>query len=347
MRRKVRRSALLAAVISAAVLMSSASAQTKGSESGAVLREAQKDVDAGRYAEAAALLEPLVARDPREQVFALLAVSRLMLGQSGEARAVCARAVALHPASSRLTALEVRVLADTASVQERKAVLEARIGSGSRAIAYRKALGELLMAEDPSSARAGTLLEEAARSGARDAEARYFYGRWACVNKKEELCAAEMAAASALAPQNAELLLQARTLEAMAFERLGRDEEAASAYREAWKAAGKLARPNAQALQRHVDFLLQRSRNEEAEALVDRILAWWPSFQPALLEKARQLSGRMQLLEAAEHAEKALRETGTDVAELRKVHAFLAKTYFAMGETEKARFHQDWVAAHP
>jgi tetratricopeptide (TPR) repeat protein len=108
----------------------------------------------------------------------------------------------------------------------------------------------------------------------------------------------------------------------------------------------KLASPNPGSAMQYAVFLQKRSRETEAQDLISLILKWAPSFAPAYLERAKFLARQRKMEEAVAEGELALKNSGADTTQLRAAHAFLAKTYFAMGRAEEAQLHQKWIESH-
>ncbi len=106
-----------------------------------------------------------------------------------------------------------------------------------------------------------------------------------------------------------------------------------------------LAHPDAHTLNEYAAFLLKRGDESKAAVIADEVLRLDPDFGAAHLIKAK-------LLERSGHREQALVEAeaaathATDPGEERSARAFLARAYFAAGETEKAKFNQSWVEQH-
>jgi tetratricopeptide (TPR) repeat protein len=93
-------------------------------------------------------------------------------------------------------------------------------------------------------------------------------------------------------------------------------------------------------------FLTRRSRQGEAQKLLEEILKFAPSFGPAHLERAKYLSAQGDLEAALAEAKIALDQAGSDPKSLQAAHAFLAKTYFALGRMDEAKVHQSWIESH-
>jgi hypothetical protein len=80
--------------------------------------------------------------------------------------------------------------------------------------------------------------------------------------------------------------------------------------------------------------------------VADEILKWDPAYGPAHFERAKMLAQQGQAEEAAKEGELALQDGRGTEADLRAYHAFLAKTYFALGRESDAQVHQAWIESH-
>lgn len=296
------------------------------------------------YAKAVEALELLVGVEPRsdERVYVLLVTTHLQAGDSGKALAACRQALVIHPASRRLEELYLTALPPT----EAKTRLAEQIKTNDSPTP-RKALGRLLLRENPRDPQIEQLLSGAVRARPRDAEARYLYGQWACLNNRFDACLTELNKALALAPDNNEARMQIHTLIGMAEEQRGRVAPAGVAFAEALRVNRRLSPPDPPAAFEYAKFLLNHARDEEAQRVVEQILAWSPNFGPARFERAKFLAKKGQLNEAAREAEAALRAPGTNPTRLRAVHAFLAKTYFALGRESETRKHEQIIQTPP
>jgi tetratricopeptide (TPR) repeat protein len=105
--------------------------------------------------------------------------------------------------------------------------------------------------------------------------------------------------------------------------------------------------PDSVAAYRYVDFLLNKARNEEAQAVVGEILKANPSFGPAYLEQAKYLGKEGKWEEAVPLAERALRLSGMEKNQLRTAHMLLARGYFLLGREKEAMKHQTWIEQNP
>jgi tetratricopeptide (TPR) repeat protein len=99
-------------------------------------------------------------------------------------------------------------------------------------------------------------------------------------------------------------------------------------------------------LEEYAAFLAKHERQEAALAVVKEVLGMDGHLSAAHLTRARLLGKSGDRAEALAEGEKAL-AGAMDADEERAAHSFLAKTYFAAGEPEKARTHTEWVELHP
>ena len=193
-------------------------------------------------------------------------------------------------------------------------------------------------------------IEEALKRGIaaneRDAEAHYLYAQWAILNHREALCVQEENRVVALSAGNRLAVMQAYTLIGLAEDRLGHEARARVAFEKARSLNRSLERPDARALEEYAAFLARHERQEAALAVVKEVLAIDEHLSSAHLTRARLLGNAGSRAEALAEGEKAL-AGAMDADDERAAHSFLAKTYFAAGEPEKAQTHVQWVELHP
>jgi len=82
-------------------------------------------------------------------------------------------------------------------------------------------------------------------------------------------------------------------------------------------------------------------RLEEAKVHRDWVEAASTHFQ-----RAKLLAEEDKMEEAAVEAEQALEYAGHDLNQLRAIHAFLVRTYSALGKGQDAKIHEDWLRSH-
>jgi tetratricopeptide (TPR) repeat protein len=208
-----------------------------------------------------------------------------------------------------------------------------------------KAAGALILQENSTSDRAGELLARAAKALPQDPGAQYAYGLWALMNHHEEIAIAAEKRALALSPAD-DLKVQAQTFIGLGEDALKRPQRAEAAFRAALAVNRQLQNPNAGAELEFAMFLTRQSRQREAQDLLAEILKFAPNFGPAHLERAKYLSLQGDLESALAEGKIALGQAGSDPKSLRAAHAFLAKTYFALGRVSEAEAHQRWIEAH-
>jgi len=297
------------------------------------------------FAKAIEALELAISMEPRcdPETYVMLATSRLNLGEKKKAIEACEQGLDFYPKSVRLQEYYVSLLRVAAGKEETKAKLEQNLARQPYSTVYLKTLGGLLMEESPTGRRAEELLVAAAKGAPNDAEAHYLYGKLACVNNNEELCIAELSKADALAPGNYEAGMQIYTMIGIAEDNLNRPAEAETAFQKALKFNQMLKSPGPYAAFQYAVFLAKRRRDVDAQRLVDDVLKLAPTYGPAHFERAKFLAKQRNMEQAATEAELALKYAGNDKTQLRALHAFLAKTYFALGRSEDAKVHQEWL----
>lgn len=306
---------------------------------------AENHIKQHNYVKAIEALELALSREPRSspEAYVMLATSRLNTGERDKAIEVCEQGMNVHPNSERLASFYVSLLQVAATEAETKTKLEAKVKQNSTSALYRKALGGLLLKQNPLDPRVEELLAAAAKLAPRDAEARYLYGQWACLNNREALCVAELKSALALSPTNDQAQMQIYTLIGMAEDKLHHTAQAEAAFRSAMQFNRKLERPNPHAAIQYADFLIKRLRDAEAQRIVDEVLRWSPEFGPARFERAKFLAKQGKMAEAVDECRGALEYPHSNKIQLRAMHAFMAKTLFALGRVEEAQTHQSWI----
>jgi tetratricopeptide (TPR) repeat protein len=293
-------------------------------------------------------LDLVVRFDPfcDPEVYMMLATCQLDLEEKNQAIETCERGIEAQPESIRLQRFYLDLLRSASPRQEMKVKLETGLRQRPGSTIYMKGLAEILLEENPLNPQIEPLLETATDALPRDPEAHYLYGQWACLNDRPELSIRELTKALALTPNNDQARMQIYSYLGIAHDHLDRPGQADLAFRKALELNHKLASPNPGTSMQYVDFLLKRSRDNEAEELIDQILKWAPSFAPAHLERAKHLAKQKKYEEALAEGELALKYSGSDPTQLRAAHAFLAKTYFVIGRAEEAQFHQKWIESH-
>lgn len=322
----------------------------RGAQDVSKVRAAENHIRQKDYAKAVEILEPLVQTNPRfdAEVYVMLAVSRVNLGEKEKAVAACERGLDAFPDSGRLAEFYVSLLNRLADRAEAKAKLEGRLARNARSPVLTKALGQILLDENPLDPRTEQLLMTAAAESPRDAEAHYLYGQWACLNNREGLCLDALRKALALSPTNDLARMQIYTLIGIAEDKAGRHEPAEAAFQNALKLNRRLPRPDPNGALQYAKFLLDRQRPAEAEPLIDEALKAAPTFAPALFERAKLLAKGGRREKAIEAASLALQHTAANnKTQLHALHAFLAKTYFSLGRVEEAQTHQRWIESNP
>lgn len=288
-------------------------AQDSAASRDAYLPAVRAYIAQGNFVKAAERLDRMLDRDPDagSEPYLMLIDCRLKLDQKEKALESAERGIKRYPASGPLL----------------------------------KAAGAMILQENSSSDRAGELLERATKAMPQDPGAHYAHGLWALMNHREEIAIAEERRALALSPSD-DLKVQALTFIGLGEDAAKRPQRAEAAFREALAANRKQPNPNPSAALEFAMFLTRQSRQAEAQKLLDEILRFAPGFGPAHLERAKYLSAQGDMESALAEAKVALEQAGLDPKSLRAAHAFLAKTYFALGRTDEAEVHQSWIESH-
>ena len=295
------------------LLLWSALAQNGLASGDAYLAAARAYVAQGNFAKAAENLDLLLAADPDagSEPYQTLMECRLKLNQKDKALEAAERGIKRYPASGPLL----------------------------------KAAGVMILQERAENERAGEFLERATQAMPQDPGAHYAYGLWSLLNHREEIAIAEETRAVALSPTD-DVKVQAETFIGLGEDALKRPQRAEAAFRASLAINRKLPNRNPGAELEFVMFLTRQSRQGEAQKLVDEILKFAPGFGPAHLERAKYLFAQGDLESALAEAKIALDQAGSDPKSLRAAHAFLARTYFALGRVDEAEAHQSWIESH-
>lgn len=308
----------------------------------------EENVKAGHFAEAADALASILRTDPHSgpDAYRLLAFSEFKLGNFSDALTTCERGLTLYPGSRPLAELYVSVLRQDLPPEERQSRLAEISKQVPNSPVLLKAMGEELMDKDPESTQALGFLSSAVKLSPQDPEAHFFYGEAACFNKQDALCIRELTRAHELSPANKYANMQLYTMIAVAEDRSKHPTQAAEAFGRSLSANEQLSTPNPYAALKYVTFLTAQGKNKEAMTVINEILKWDSSYGPAHFEQAKILAQQGRAEDAAKEAELALQDSRSAPPDLRAYHAFLAKTYFALGRESDAQIHQAWIESH-
>jgi tetratricopeptide (TPR) repeat protein len=213
------------------------------------------------------------------------------------------------------------------------------------------ALGRVLSDLDPhrkteSPKLAIELLKKAIRLAPDNSSAYYNYGRALRTVAAPAGMFAAWEKALSLHP-DAELAIQIHTRIARQRVAMGEADAAGRAFHAAHEINRKRSPGSARWAWEYFRFLRAQSLTEEAQKLLDEILAWDPRFVPAVLERARLSVTREEWPEGIEDAEYVLRYAEGNAEIERGAHALLARSYHAVNQPRKARLHEAWIEARP
>ncbi|MGI8565547.1 MAG: tetratricopeptide repeat protein, partial [Pyrinomonadaceae bacterium] len=133
----------MAAVASSLFVLMSSNA-THGAQDASKVRAAESHIRHKDYAKAIEILEPFVQTHPRfdAEVYVMLAVSCVNLGEKEKAVAICERGLEVFPNSRRLEEFYVSLLQTVVNRAEAKARLEARLTQNPQSPVLMKSLGQ-------------------------------------------------------------------------------------------------------------------------------------------------------------------------------------------------------------
>ena len=210
----------------------------------------------------------------------------------------------------------------------------------------KRMLGQQLFREDPYSPDVGELLEGAMTALPRDPESRHYFAQWAYMNNRDEDCAEREREALRAPDLSPMAQLQMNTLMGMCEGRSGDPDAARAAFEIAREINKSLPRFDASSAYRYARFLSNHAETDQLQTVLGEILVHDPRYGPALLERARLLEREGKTQEAIEAANLALGGDGNDAESIRDAHSILAKSYFMLGQREKAEEEQKWVDEH-
>jgi tetratricopeptide (TPR) repeat protein len=298
-------------VLAAMVLL--AAVQTAAG--GADLRSAIARFQAGDCSGVVAILSPEETPDPAQGdvPYAMLAACYLQLGRLAEGMKVARTGLMAVPQSGVL----------------------------------KRMLGQQLFRENPYSPEAGALLEGAILALPQDPESRHYFAQWAYMNNRDADCVRREREALLSPGLNPTALLQMNTLIGMCEARSGDPDAARAAFEVAWAINKRLPRLDAASAYRYVRFLSDDAGTDQLKAVLDEVLDRAPRHGPVLVERAKLLRREGRAQEAIDAAHLALGGDGNDIASMREAHVVLARSYFMLGQLEKAADEQEWVDRHP
>lgn len=207
-------------------------------------------------------------------------------------------------------------------------------------------LGQVLFQKDPANAEAGELLRLAAAALPNDPESRHYYAQWAYLNNRDEICVRSEKEALRMPGLNDLAKLQMNSLLGLCQSRLDNTDAARANFQEAYKINLRLPQFDPASAYQYVRFLALYGENSEVEAIVGEILKRAPSYGPAHLERAKSFDRAKSPAKVIAEAKQVLESEGSDFSIIRAAHLLLAKSYFALGETEKAEEEQRWIESH-
>jgi Tfp pilus assembly protein PilF len=225
-------------------------------------------------------------------------------------------------------------------------VLRDGIQANPKSAALKRALGQALFRQDPTSTEAEELFRVAAIALASDPESRHYYAQWAYLNNRDEICIQNEREALRLPGLNEVALLQMNTLIGMCQSRLNNTAAARASFRAAHKINLRSKQFDAPSAYQYVRFLSLSGGAPEVESVVEQILERAPRYGPAHLERAKSFDRAHKPDKVIEEAKLVLEGEGNDFTVVRAAHLILAKSYFAMGDTGKAEDEQKWIESH-
>ncbi|HEY0379525.1 MAG TPA: tetratricopeptide repeat protein [Pyrinomonadaceae bacterium] len=304
-------------------------------------------IKSGQAREAGTILDQELEADPRAapELYALAGWAHLKAGDLARVAEICERGMRIYPDSeieSVYLSLPAPLLAERigARIERLQAAPD---------VAEMVAVGRVLVDADPARKTraneiAQRILAHAVTLAPDNASAHYNYGRaLSQVNVGGAL--KEWEKALELSPGDG---LRLQTLIKVGGARLDLSdfEGAEQAFKAARDLNRTLPRHQPEAMLEYVRFLRLKSRNAEAEALLDEIISQNPLSLQAHLERAKLLAARGQWDKVIEAGEFVLRNAGEDEEVQRHARILLARAYLLSNQAAKAREHQAWIESH-
>ena len=315
----------------------------------AVLVEAK--IGKHEYSDVIPLISQLLSRRPRQhpQFYIMLGDSLKAMGETEKALETYEQGLEIFP---NWSPLEQRYLSLLRSSGRLSSVINQRLQRLRAApddVAELLALGSLLAISDdqsqpPPAEMSARLLEHALQLAPESASAHFDYCRLQSRLNKFDVAVEECQKALRLAADE--------QMKIMIYSLLGQlqaDLSHPGAAEAAFKSAAQLNRVasvhDLGAAYTYIDYLSQRSRDADAQALVDEALGWSPTSATLLMQRAQLLSREGKWQQAVDSAELALSHAGENQQVEHQAHVFLARTYFRLNQTDKAQLHQQWLSA--
>lgn len=323
-------------------------AQRPVAHTDSVVNQAKRDLGSRDYGKVEQELEALLLVEPNSppDAYVMLAVARASLHENEKALESCEMGLQRYPQSSQLGGAYITLLTQSLPGTLARSRVQTQVTLNPASAVLQKVLGELLLADDAKNPEAEELLRQSAASLPQDAEAHFFFGKAECFNNHFEACISQLKKALTLDAKNLKACVQIYTMIALAEDKLDHPVQAKVAYRKAMAINGKLPVPDNLAAFEYVTYMSRVGNRSEVWRVTGEILARDPAHGPAHFERAKYLAYDKKFTAAIDEANLALQDSRCSLEELRRFHAFLAKTYFALGRSSEAQVHQDWVESH-
>jgi len=212
----------------------------------------------------------------------------------------------------------------------------------SNSVDYWRGLVKLLYDYHPRGPQTEKSMDDLIHRFPQDAGARTLRADWACNKFDYTLCREEVTAAMSLAPDNL-LRIRLLTLSATIEDSQGNPETADKLFAESYQLNLKMQLPDQKSAVAYIEFLERAQQDVDAQKHVDEILKLAPGLGSAHFSRAKYLFKTGRYPEAIGEANLAMVAAGENPNLLQSVHAFMARTYFAMGKNAEAEKHQKWI----
>jgi tetratricopeptide (TPR) repeat protein len=271
---------------------------------------AQAYIAGGSTAEAVVELERILSVDPDPdfEVYLMLARSYLQIPDESKARGAFTRG------ASRF--------ADSAD--------------------YWRGIARIFFDVNPGGVATEEMIKQLVGKFPRDAASYVLLADWAYAKDDFDSCRQALETARSLAPGE-ETRIRILALNGMMEGNQERPDAAEPLLRDSYAINRKIRFPDQHSAMAYVECLERYERDEEAQRCVGEILSVAPVSAAARFSRARFLAKQGEHRKAIEEAELALAAAGTNRDLLRALHAFMARSCFAIGNKEEALKHQSWL----
>ncbi len=207
---------------------------------------------------------------------------------------------------------------------------------------YWRGIARIFFDVNPDGVLTEEMIKQLVARFPRDAASYTLLADWAYAKNDYDSCGQALKTARTLAPAE-ETSIRILALNGMMEGNQERPDSAERLLGDSYVINRRLHFPDQHSAMAYVEFLERNQRDVEAQRCVSEILSVAPGSSAAHFSRARFLAKRGEHSKAIEEAELAMAAAGTNRNLLRTLHAFMARSYFAIGNKEEAQKHQLWL----